>query len=363
MTRVMTPQEKYHQALTTGLLCADTAQATAVDQLEALYQRLNGAQATQASLWSRFFCRRPAQTGLYLWGGTGRGKTHLMDSFYSCIDFDDKHRLHFHRFMRDIHAQIREHPHMEDPLSVIGREWAERYRLLCLDEFHVTDITDAMILARLLDALFSNGVTLVTTSNIAIDDLYRDGLQRSSFLPAIDLLHRYTLAVALGEGADYRLSYLEQAQTYYIIDNAGDCLALHKHFHHLADVEPKHARTIEINRRAINYVAWANDIIWFDFAELCGGARSAMDYLEIAQCFDTVFISNVTHMNDEQNDVARRFLHLIDALYDHRVKVFISAEAPAQALYTGANMAFAFERAVSRLAEMASKHYLAEAHH
>ena len=359
----MTPQEKYHSAIEEGLLKPDDAQAAAIAQLEALYQTLLAAEAKKGHSFTQLFRRKVNNRGLYLYGGTGRGKTHLMDTFYSCLDFPDKHRLHFHRFMRDVHTQMRELPHVSDPLKVIAKQWAQKYRLLCLDEFHVTDITDAMILARLLEALFSHGVTLVTTSNIAIDDLYKDGLQRSSFLPAIDLLHQYTNEVMLGEGADYRFSYLEQVKTYYITSDETGCPELETHFSKLADVEPKHGRAIMINDRKINYMAWANNIIWFDFSELCRTARSAIDYLEIAQCFEAVFISNIQHMNDEQNDVARRFVHLIDALYDHRVKVFISADANPEALYTGKNMAFAFERAVSRLSEMATKHYLGEAHH
>ena len=359
----MTPQEKYHAAIEAAELKADDAQASAMQQLDALYHTLLSANTTKQNSFTRLFRRKEINKGLYLWGGTGRGKTHLMDAFYACLDFPEKHRLHFHRFMRDIHTQIREHEHIEDPLKIIGKEWADKYRLLCLDEFHVTDITDAMILARLLEALFANGVTLVTTSNIAIDDLYKDGLQRASFLPAIDLLHTHTNEAVLGEGTDYRFGYMESARTYYVTKDGERCSSLETHFSRLADVTPKHERSIIINERDIKYLAWANDIIWFDFSELCRTARSAIDYLEIAQCFEAVFISNIQHMNDEQNDVARRFVHLIDALYDHRVKVFISADAEPEALYTGKNMAFAFERTVSRLSEMATKHYLGEAHH
>jgi len=359
----MTPQEKYHTAINEGQLKADDAQARAVLQLNTLYHTLVAAQSSKQNRFASLFRRKTGHRGLYFWGGTGRGKTHLMDIFYACLDFPEKHRLHFHRFMRDIHAQMRELPHVSDPLKVIARQWAQKYRLLCLDEFHVNDITDAMILARLLDALFLNGVTLVTTSNIAIDKLYKDGLQRDSFLPAIDLLHQHTDEVRLGDGTDYRFGYLEQAKTYYVTHNGNGCPELEAHFSRLADVEPKHGRYIVINERNINYIAWANDIIWFDFSELCRTARSAIDYLEIAQCFEAVFISNIQHMNDEQNDTARRFVHLIDALYDHRVKVFASANAEPEALYTGKNMAFAFERAVSRLSEMETRHYLGEAHH
>ena len=359
----MTLEEKYLLAIRDGQFQADASQANAVSQLNTLYLQLEQSARRPRSRLSSFFKKQQHIQGLYLWGGTGRGKTCLMDAFYSCLEFPEKHRLHFHRFMRDIHAQIREHEHIEDPLKVIGKEWANKYRLLCLDEFHVTDITDAMILARLLEALFSNGVTIVTTSNIAIENLYENGLQRSSFLPAIGLLHQYMHEIELGDGKDYRFGYMQQAKTYYVTAHGESCAELEMHFSRLADVEAKHDRSIIINERHIRYLACANDIIWFDFSELCRTARSAIDYLEIAQCFEAVFISNVQHMNDAQNDVARRFLHLIDALYDHRVKVFISADALPDVLYTGKNMAFAFARAVSRLSEMASQHYLGEAHH
>lgn len=359
----MTPQENYLAALENTELKPDDAQAMAIQQLDKLYHSLQIRTTTRNNGLGHFFRRKSLPAGLYLWGGTGRGKTHLMDSFYSCLDFPDKHRLHFHHFMRDIHAQVREHPHIEDPLKVIAKEWASKYRILCLDEFHVTDITDAMILARLLDALFSNGVVLVTTSNFAINELYKDGLQRSSFLPAIDLLHRYTDEIALGNGTDYRFEYLDQVKTYYTSHSDNDQKEMEEHFARLADVTPKHNRHIVINDRKIKYLALANNIIWFDFSELCRTARSAIDYIEIAQCYSTVFISYVRQMNDEQNDVARRFLHLIDALYDHSVKVIISADATAASLYTGNNMAFSFERAVSRLSEMATSNYLSKAHH
>ena len=197
----MTPREKYHAAIEQGHLVPDDAQAIAVSQLDNLYHRLIDSGKSKFR-FTGLFRRGKNIPGLYLWGGTGRGKTQLMDTFYSCLNFTDKNRLHFHRFMRDVHAQIRDLSHVSEPLKVIAKRWAQQYRLLCLDEFHVTDITDAMILARLLEGLFANGVTLVTTSNIAIDELYKDGLQRQSFLPAIQLLHEYTAEVMLGQGTD-----------------------------------------------------------------------------------------------------------------------------------------------------------------
>jgi cell division protein ZapE len=359
----MTPRERYQQAIAEQHIKKDSAQHDAVERLEDLYQKLLQHRSSSLQQLLSPLLKPQHITGVYLWGGTGRGKTFLMDNFYACLAFPEKHRLHFHRFMCDIHRQIRQLPHVSDPLKIIARQWAKQYRLLCLDEFHVTDITDAMILARLLEALFKSGITLVMTSNIAISDLYKDGLQRSSFLPAIDLLHQHTEEVPLGAGTDYRYEYLELARTYYLIQEHDAEQELNKHFANLTDANPKHNRTIIINDREIRYKAWSNDIIWFEFSDLCRTARSAIDYLEIARSFEAVFISNIECMNDEQNDIARRFIHLIDALYDHRVKVFATAQAEPDTLYTGKILASSFGRAVSRLHEMATRHYLGEAHH
>ena len=300
--------------------------------------------------------------GVYFWGSTGRGKTWLMDSFYACVDFPEKHRLHFHRFMRMIHHQLSELPHTKDPLKLIARQWAEQYRLICLDEFHVSDIGDAMLLAGLLDALFKQGVTLVATSNICIDELYKNGLQKERFQPAIELLNKHTMEVSLGQGTDYRIGLLEQNDVYHVLVNGQGEEMLRSQFGRLANVPPKSHREIEINRREFHYHAWANELIWFDFDELCAKPRAASDYLDIAKCFHTVFISDIPRMDEGKDDVAKRFVHLIDALYDNHVKLIVTAEAPAEQLYHGRLVTFEFERTVSRLSEMASQAYLAREH-
>lgn len=301
-------------------------------------------------------------TGVYLHGTTGRGKTWLMDSFYACADFPEKHRLHFHRFMRNVHQQLSELNNIKEPLKVIAKQWASKYRMICLDEFHVSDIGDAMILAGLLEALFQEGVTLVTTSNIPVDDLYKNGLQRQRFLPAIEQLRQFTTEVELGNGKDYRIGLLAQNDVYHVMKNGEGDAILKKQFQLLANVPPKTHRDIEINQRAFHFDAWANELIWFSFDELCAKPRSANDYLDIAKSFHTVFVSDIPYMDEAKDDVAKRFVHLIDALYDNRVKLIATAERPADQLYHGRLVKFEFDRTVSRLSEMATLPYLQAAH-
>ena len=330
--------------------------------LDALYVELV-CKDWHPGLLTRFLTKKAAPlTGVYLQGSTGRGKTWLMDSFYACVDFPEKHRLHFHRFMRDIHHQLSELEHTRDPLKKIARKWAERYRLICLDEFHVSDIGDAMILAGLLDALFKEGVTLVTTSNITIDDLYKNGLQRERFLPAIELLRQHTTEVVMGEGKDYRFDLLKKNNVFHVLNNGEGDAVLKKQFQLLANVPPKSHREIEINQRAFHYHAWANELIWFSFDELCSKPRSANDYLDIAKSFHTVFISDIPDMDEGRDDAAKRFVHLIDALYDNHVKLVATTAAPIEQLYHGRLVKFEFDRTISRLHEMASHDYLAQGH-
>ena len=330
----------------------------ALQQLHAALS--DGSHARPGGIGRLLQQRREPVRGVYLWGSTGRGKTWLMDRFFNCIGLREKHRLHFHRFMSEVHKQMNDFPRMVNPLKAIAKHWAKQYRLLCLDEFHVSDIGDAMILGGLLDALFQQGVTLVTTSNIPIDELYKNGLQRERFLPAIALLEKHTREIALGDGKDYRFSLLERNHTYHVEPQLNGHHLLQSQFDLLAHVEAKTDRHIQINNRDFHYIAWANDVIWFDFDGLCVKPRSANDYLEIARYFNTVFISGIPCMSEGRDDVAKRFVHLIDTLYDNKVKLIASAEAEPRALYRGRRVAFEFERTVSRLTEMASRDYLAE---
>ena len=355
----MTPTEHYQRELDSGAFQPDPAQARAVLATQRLYDELLSAPAPRSG-WRRWFGARPAPlTGLYFCGEPGRGKTWLVDCFYECLPFAEKNRVHFHRFMRDIHEQLRLLPKSPDPLTIIAKKIAADIRVLCLDEFHVHDIADAMLLAGLLKALFDNGVTLVTTSNIAIQDLYKNGLQRERFMYAIALLQEHTQEVWLDGERDYRLAQLEKEQAYYI---APDKSLLEQKFAALAPSRPKHDRQIVVNDRKIDYLALSDDVIWFDFDALCNTPRSAHDYLEIAQLYHAVFVSGIYVMEEAQDSIAKRFIHLIDALYDHNVKLILAAEKPMAELYRGRRQAEAFQRTLSRLHEMSGRAYLARPH-
>ncbi|HEB56884.1 MAG TPA: cell division protein ZapE [Gammaproteobacteria bacterium] len=357
----MTPTEYYQRELDRGKLRPDPAQAQAVAASQRLYDELLSASA-RAGGWRRWFAASAVPKGLYFCGLPGRGKTLLMDCFYECLPFAGKNRVHFHRFMRDIHQQLRILPKSPDPLVIIAKKIAADVRVLCLDEFHVHDIADAMLLAGLLKALFNHGVTLVTTSNTAINDLYKNGLQRDRFLYAIALLLEHTQQVLLDGEQDYRLAQLEKNQAYYVLSETQARFQLELKFNALAPCRPKHNRQLSINGRKIDYLALADDVIWFDFDALCNTPRSAHDYLEIAQMFHAVLISYVYVLGEAEDSIAQRFIHLIDALYDHNVKLILAAEKPMYELYSGRRQGDAIQRALSRLHEMGSRSYLAKPH-
>jgi cell division protein ZapE len=305
--------------------------------------------------------------GLYLWGGVGRGKTYLMDWFVEDLDLPGKRRIHFHHFMRDVHGRMSRLPKQPDPLEVIARDLSEEVRVLCLDEFLVTDITDAMLLHGLLGALFARGLTLVTTANTRPDDLYRNGLQRQSFLPAIDLLKRHTRVFELDGGSDYRLRALTRSGVFFVAEEGGpeeaercleDAFERLTGGHHTGGHQSG-SDIFSVNGRSFPVRRQSADVIWFDFDALCGGARSAADYIEIAREFHTVLLSGVPILGPKQEAAARRFLHLVDEFYDQRVKLLLSTAAPIDRLYSGGLIDFAHERLLSRLTEMQSETYLA----
>lgn len=301
-------------------------------------------------------------TGLYLWGGVGRGKTYLMDTFYDCLPFPEKRRMHFHRFMHSVHGQLKQVRDEQNPLKLVARDFAADARVLCFDEFFVSDITDAMILAGLLEALFEHGVTLVATSNIPPEDLYRDGLQRERFVPAIRLLQQHTRVLNVDGGTDYRLRYLEQAEIYHApLDEAAERM-LEEEFRRLAPEEGKRDCSITIEGRRIPVRALADDVVWFDFHAVCDGPRSQTDYIEISREFHTVFVSNVPVLDMTMENQARRFISLVDEFYDRKVKLIITAAAEPEHLYQGKRLRFEFERTISRLQEMQSRDYLARPH-
>ena len=363
---MITPLQRYQSDLSSKRIKADDKQWQAIQYTQRLFSELNTATQKNNSFLSSIFKKKSPVRGLYLWGGTGRGKTYLVDSFYECLSTNRKHRVHFHRFMLDIHQQLNDLPKSPNPLEIIAVKLAEKMDVLCLDEFHVHDIADAMLLAGLLKAMFEQGITLVATSNIAIHNLYKNGLQRERFIYAIELLAEFTDEFDLGDGTDYRFNILDESEHFYILDKnktkeTGDDFLSHK-FTELAPCKPKTNRSIEINNRKINYMSYADDIIWFDFHELCQTNRSAHDYIVIAERFNTILLSNIRIFNEQDDAAAKRFIHFIDAVYDHNVKFIATSEAEPKLLYRGKRLKFAFDRTISRLTEMGTERYLKLAH-
>ncbi|MGI2029358.1 cell division protein ZapE [Endozoicomonas acroporae] len=362
----MTPQACYHRDITQKGFSRDPAQAEAVKHLQNLYEQL--IQPPGGSLLKKIKGalgkpREPLR-GLYFWGGVGRGKTWLMDTFYHCLPFQDKLRMHFHHFMRRVHAELKTLEGQKNPLSSVAERLSKEARIICFDEFFVSDITDAMILAGLMDQLFQRGVTLVATSNVDPDLLYRDGLQRARFLPAIDLIKKHTLVVNVDGNIDYRLRLLEKAETYYWPLNKANHEKLERIFSELA-ADPEHiesGQSIEISGRPINTVKSGRDVAWFTFTDLCDGPRSQNDYIELACLYHSVIVQDVPQFDANRNDQARRFINLIDEFYDRGVKLILSCEVHLEALYASGTLSFEFKRTRSRLQEMQSTEYLARPH-
>lgn len=342
---------------------ADPSQQRVVALLDELRGRLIKPRST--SLLKGLFNggrQRELECGLYLWGGVGRGKTWLMDLFFHSLPFKDKQRSHFHRFMQSVHNELKKHKDRADPLELVAEKIARRTRVLCFDELFVADIADAMILGNLFRGLFDRGVTLVATSNVPPDDLYKEGLQRARFLPAIRLLKENTQVVHLDGGADYRLRVLERARTALDSTDPASNPMLEQLFESIAG-EPGIANSpLTLNHRRLAAKRQTEDVVWFDFRQLCDGPRGQADYIEIARCFHTVILSDIPILTAEQDNQTRRFVTLVDEFYDRSVKLIISSAAPAPQLYRGARLAFEFERTTSRLIEMQSQEYLARPH-
>ncbi|CAB3784875.1 Cell division protein ZapE [Pararobbsia alpina] len=353
----MNVTEYYEQELATRGYQSDPAQLAAVARLQRCYDEWVEYKATRSSALRKLILHPDRPKGIYLWGGVGRGKSFLMDSFFACVPVQRKTRLHFHEFMREVHRQLQELKGRADPLDELARRVAKRYRLICFDEFHVSDVADAMILYKLLQGLFENGVQFVMTSNYAPDDLYPDGLHRDRILPAIELLNGRLDVLNVDAGIDYRQQTLAQVQAYLTPLGANADKALRKAFASLAAV-PDESPLLHIEQRELRALRKADGVVWFDFATLCGGPRSQNDYLELASRFHAVIVSDVPQMSPRMASEARRFTWLIDVLYDHKVKLLMSAEVPAVDLYPEGKMANEFARTVSRIVEMQSKEYL-----
>lgn len=361
----------YRQQLGERGFQSDPVQEEVVARLDELRSRLIAAHtenSTRLRRWLGALGGRPAPQpvrGLYLWGGVGRGKTWLMDLFYQSLPFPERRRRHFHRFMHDVHATLRELQHHVEPLEIVASRLAASTRVLCFDELFVSDIADAMILGGLFAALFKRGVTLVATSNVAPTDLYADGLQRQRFLPTIALLQEHMDVMAVRGAVDYRLRSLTQAGTYLPAGAADTHARLETLFADLRGdgaTEDDHGRSIMIEGRPIPVVRVSSSVAWFEFMALCSGPRSQEDYIELAREYQSIIVANVPVLDSLHEDEARRFVALVDELYDRNVKLIVSAAVAPPGLYRGNRLALVFERTVSRLIEMQSAEYLAREH-
>lgn len=367
----MGPLQRYQLDLESGAITADAAQRALVGQLQNLYGRVAQAEMVGSGplgrlkrwLFKSEQVAGPIQ-GLYIWGGVGRGKTYLMDMFFESLPGELKMRTHFHRFMQRVHRDLALLQGQKNPLEHVAEQIALESRVLCFDEFFVRDIGDAMILAGLLEALFKRQVILVATSNIEPDHLYHEGLQRQRFLPAIALLKEHTQIVKVQSGVDYRLRSLAQATLYHWPISADTEAKLVECFNELTPKSSQvhKAAEIDILERRIGTQYCSKDVVWFAFEQVCEGARGAFDYVEIAKIYHAVILSGVPQMQENASDSARRFISLVDELYDRRVKLVIAAEVTIAELYTGEKLRFEFERTKSRLIEMQSQAYLGDQH-
>ncbi len=337
----------------------DAGQQNAIKQLQQLLAAINARGGKHSAGLRRLFGKSSRIAGIYLWGGVGRGKTHLMDHFFACVSFKEKKRIHFHRFMQMIHGQLKDRRNTADPLDYIGREFARECRLLCLDEFFVLDIGDAVILAKLLQSLLANGVVLVMTSNTEPHRLYQGGIQRDRFVPAIGLIESTMRIVHIGDGVDYRLKSLDDTSLYFSATAEAAATIQNSFFNHPAakTAEPPY---IEILGRRIKTVQRTDTAVWFEFDQLCEGPRSKADYIEIANIYRTVIITNIPELTWEYENPARRFIELVDEFYDRGVHLVISAHRGIDSLYSGKRLVAEFERTASRLHEMQTREYLSK---
>lgn len=356
----MKPIEQYQQAISSGNFIPDSQQQRAVEHLQRVYDDILNAQKKS---WKKIFSKQKTPIkGLYLWGEVGAGKTWLMDIFYDALPISRKLRMHFHRFIHRVHDDLKKLQGKQDPLKIVAKKIAAEADVLCFDEFIVADITDAMLLANLLDALFAQGVTLVTTSNTLPDNLYRNGLQRGRFLPAIELIKQHTEILHLQSQQDYRLRVLTQLGIYFSPLNETTVNTMQRIFAQLTHERFTREESLVINDRTIETKACGNQIVWFDFNILCHVPRSQLDYLEISRCFHTVLLSNVPKIAPEEDNLIVYLINLVDVFYDAKVKLIISAAVSIGELYTQGRYVFQFQRTKSRLLEMQSLEYFHAEH-
>ncbi|MEX8518014.1 MAG: cell division protein ZapE [Leptothrix sp. (in: b-proteobacteria)] len=352
-----TVTELYHQTLVERGYQADPAQLRAVAALQRCQDEWAAYKSRRSNAITKALVRPPIPRGVYMHGGVGRGKSFLMDSFFQAVPLQRKTRLHFHEFMREVHRELQDLKGIANPLDELGKRIGRRFRLICFDEFHVADVTDAMILHRLLVAMFANRVSIVTTSNFHPDQLYPNGLHRDRILPAIELLKAKLEVMNVDNGTDYRRRTLQHVQLYHTPLGAQADAAMNTAFDELAESRDEDP-LLHIEHREIKARRKAGGVVWFDFKQLCGGPRSQNDYLELATQFHTLLLSDVPMMPPKLASEARRFTWLVDVLYDRRVKLIMSAEVPAEQLYTDGPLAHEFPRTISRLNEMQSQEFL-----
>lgn len=365
-----TPKLRYLQDLERDDFALDSSQKAAIDVLDELHHQLvsiytRPKTGVLSKLLQRF-SRPPKQyqRGLYLWGGVGRGKTYLMDSFFETLPNKRKMRVHFHRFMRRVHSDLKDYRGYANPLEKVAQKIADEANVICFDEFFVSDITDAMLLGNLLQGLFQRGVCLIATSNIPPDKLYSNGLQRQRFLPAIALLKEHCRVINVDGGVDHRLRKLEKTELYHSPLNSESYASVAAIFDGLraSDTSIVEHTQLNIGGRTIAVEKLSGDIVWFDFSAICEGPRSQNDYIDIALEFHAVAITGIPALGASNDDAARRFINLVDEFYDRNVKLIISAARPVESLYSSGNLSFEFERTKSRILEMQSNQYLGRPH-
>jgi cell division protein ZapE len=357
----ISPAERYAQALASGQFLPDEAQAVAVHELDRVWQEL--IQRFKASKKAfRRFRRQTSPHGVYMWGGVGRGKTWLMDQFYESVPFRRKTRMHFHHFMQHVHRELNKLSGQRNPLELVADQIYKEAVVICFDEFFVSNVTDAMILSDLFQKLFARGVTLVATSNIAPDGLYKNGIHRDRFIPTIEMVKKNCVVLNVDAGVDYRLRVLKQAQLFKSPLTHENKLWMAQRFSALTQTQTVSQEPIIINKRIVETIGHTEDVLWCEYSELCLKPRSPADFIEIANIYNTVLVSNVPHMTDYLSEGTRRFIYLVDEFYDRVVKLLLTSEDSIIDLYQGEKLAFEIERTRSRLLEMQSDDYLNSAH-
>lgn len=357
----ISPAERYAQALASGQFLPDQEQAQAVHELDRVWQEL--IQRFKASKKAfRRFRRQTAPKGVYMWGGVGRGKTWLMDQFYESVPFRRKTRMHFHHFMQYVHRELNKLSGQRNPLELVADQIYKEAVVICFDEFFVSNVTDAMILSDLFQKLFTRGITLVATSNIAPDGLYKNGIHRDRFIPTIEMVKKNCVILNVDAGVDYRLRVLKQAQLFKSPLTHEHKLWMAQRFTALTQTQVQSQEPILINNRIVETIGHTEDVLWCEYSELCLKPRSPADFIEIANIYNTVLVSNVPHLTDYLSEGTRRFIYLVDEFYDRGVKLLLTSEDSIIDIYQGEKLAFEIERTRSRLLEMQSDDYLQTSH-